>query len=304
MRPPAAAADAFNLKPRGLHDDADVLPVTPDRCRVGDAVAPVRQRHEAPIAVVAAQHIAAVDGELEQAVEGGAIQGGVGQGSADFLEQRIGMHRLAAGAAQNVLRHHIERAGAWRLAVELAVLDGGECRLAFQRLEAVRGHEKRAAGNVQAVVRAANPLQQPAHALRRRHLDHQIHITPIDAQLQRRRGNHAADLPRRHHGLGAPPEFAVERAMIECDRQVILIRVPEHLQHQLGLRARVHEDDGGAGVADRLVNRGHSVAGHEAAIGDARVFGHQDADIGLGTQSGLQHARGRARWAEPGGERG
>ena len=169
---PGAAGDALHLKPRGLHDDADVLPVTPDRGRVGDAVAPVRQRHEAPVAVVAAQHIAAVDGELEQAVEGGAIQGGVRQGGADFLEQRIGMHRLAAGAAQNVLRHHIERAGAWRLAVELAVLDGGECRLAFQRLEAVRRHEKRAARNVEAVVRAANPLQQPAHALRRRHLDH------------------------------------------------------------------------------------------------------------------------------------
>ena len=203
-----------------------------------------------------------------------------------------------------MLRHHVERAGAWRLAVELALLDGRERRLAFQRLEAVRGHQKRAAWHIEAVVRAANPLQQPADALRRGNLDHEVHIAPVDAQLQRRRRHHAADLPRRHHGLGAPPEFAVERAVVDRDGQVVLVRVPQHLQHQLGLRARVHEHDGGARLADRLVDRGHGVARHEAAIGDACVFGHEDADIGLGRQAGLQHARGRARWAKPGGERG
>ena len=123
------------------------------------------------------------------------------------------------------------------------MLDGGEGGTAFQRLETVRGHEKGAARHIQPVVGAAHPLQKAADAFRRGDLDDEIHVAPIDTKLQSRRRDHAADLSRRHHGFGAPSLLAAQRPVIDRDRQVLLIRVPQHLQHEFGLRARIDEDN-------------------------------------------------------------
>ena len=147
-----------------------------------------------------------------------------------------------------MLNHNIERAGARCLSIELAMLDGGERSTAFQRLETVRGHEKGAAWNIQPVVRAAHPLQKAADAFRRGDLDDEIDIAPVYAKFQSRRRDHAADLSRRHHGFGTPALLAAQRPVIDCNRQVFLIRVPQHLQHKFRLRARIDEDNRGSRI--------------------------------------------------------
>ena len=71
---PASAAHPLHLKPRSLHDNTDILPVPARDASVRDAIAAIGHGHQPLVAVVSAQHIAAVDGKLEQAVEYAAVQ--------------------------------------------------------------------------------------------------------------------------------------------------------------------------------------------------------------------------------------
>jgi len=87
------------------------------------------------------------------------------------------------------------QAGPWRIAVELAGLDRLQCRQRFQHLEAVGRRDHRAAGLVEAVVGAADALHQAAHALGRAHLDHEVDIAPVDAEVERRGRHDRAQLP-------------------------------------------------------------------------------------------------------------
>ena len=142
-----------------------------------------------------------------------------------------------------MLHDNIEGAGAGRLAIQLALLDGGQRGAAFKRLEAIRGHEKGAARHIQPVVGAAHPLQKTADAFRRGDLNDEIHITPVYAKLQSRSRDNAADFPRRHHGFGAPALLAAQRPVIDRNRQVFFIRVPQHLQHKFRLSSGIDEDN-------------------------------------------------------------
>jgi hypothetical protein len=63
------AADAHHLQPWRLDDDADVQPMPQPDARVCDGEASVRQRLQTQIALIGAEHLAAIDGEAEQAVE-------------------------------------------------------------------------------------------------------------------------------------------------------------------------------------------------------------------------------------------
>ena len=83
-----------------------------------------------------------------------------------------------------MLGQDVEGAGAGRLAVEAILGNGLAGRLALQHLKAVGGHEERAAGLVQPVVGPADPLHHPRRALWRGQLDHQVHVPPVDAQVE------------------------------------------------------------------------------------------------------------------------
>ncbi len=134
------------------------------------------------------------------------------------------------------------------------------------------------------MVGPADPLQQARDALGRAHLDHQIDGAPVDAEVERGGGDHRVQLAARHGGLDLAPLLAREAAVVQRDRQVLLVEPPELLEHQLGLGPGVDEDQrrplalplGGEALID-LAGR---VQGHMA--GPGQVFaGRQDLDFGL-----------------------
>ena len=103
---------------------------------------------------------------------------------------------------------------------------------------------------VHPVIGAADALQQPRHALRRADLDHLIDAAPVDAEIERRRRHHRAQLSVRHRRLDAAALLHLERAVMQRDRQRRLVQPPQRLEHQLRLGARVDEHDRHAGRAD------------------------------------------------------
>jgi len=82
-----------------------------------------------------------------------------------FCVEIIGKKRFAAGAAENVLGEHFERAGARRGRVLHIVGDGCERGGAFQHFEAVGGNEHALRGLLHAMIGAADALQQARDAL-------------------------------------------------------------------------------------------------------------------------------------------
>ena len=84
---------------------------------------------------------------------------------------------------------------------------------------------------------------EPAGALRRADMDDEIDVAPVDAEIERRGAR-----PRR----GACPAAIaastlrrcadIERAVMQRDRQIVVVDAPQLLEQHLGLRARVDED--------------------------------------------------------------
>ena len=54
----------------------------------------------------------------------------------------------------------------------------------FEIFKAVGRHQDRSAGFIQPVIGAPYPLQQPADPLWRTDLDHQIHIRPVQPEIE------------------------------------------------------------------------------------------------------------------------
>ena len=83
-----------------------------------------------------------------------------------------------------MLGEHVERAGAENLGVELAIVDRVERGARFEIFEAVAGDDDALARLVEPVVGAADPLQQARAALGRAHLDDEIDVAPVDAEVE------------------------------------------------------------------------------------------------------------------------
>ena len=131
------------------------------------------------------------------------------------------------------------------------------------------------AGLVHAVVGAAGALQQPRCPLGRPHLDDEVDIAPIDAEIEAGGGDDGAQPAGGHGVLGLAPRLRRQRSVVDADRQRLVILGPQVAKDDLRDRPRVDEDDG----QPRLFDAAHDGARRPAAIvpgpGDA-VFGHDD----------------------------
>ncbi len=95
---------------------------------------------------------------------------------------------------------------------EHGVLLAGLCRIergaAFEHLEAVGGHEEGFRRIVQAVIGAADALDEARRSFRRAHVDDQIDVAPVDAEVECGGGDDGADAAlghRRFHLVAAGP---------------------------------------------------------------------------------------------------
>jgi hypothetical protein len=127
------------------------------------------------------------------------------------------------------------------------------------------------------VVGSPDPLHHPRRAFRRSQLDDQVHVAPVDPEIQRRGADHRAQRPARHRRLDLAPLLGRERAVVQRDRQVVLVEPPQLLEGELGLESRVDEHEGDAGLADLFVDPRHGVAGGVAGPGHA-ALGEQHVD--------------------------
>ena len=149
--------------------------------QVSNPPQPVRPLHDAAEAVVGLQRVAAGRDEIHDLLEVLPDQVPIGPGGTDLVVQGQQIERLGDRAAHDVLGQHVQCADPRRVAVQLVLGDGLARRLALQHLEPVCRNEQGAGGLIQPVIGAADPLHHPGRALGAGQLDHQIHVTPVDA---------------------------------------------------------------------------------------------------------------------------
>ena len=243
------------------------------------AQAAVSRGPQPRIALVCPERVAAGGDELEDAVEVGALEAGVGSGGDDFAVERVGHEWPRAGRAPHVLGEHIERALAVLHGVVVAGFGGVDRRPAFQHLEAVGGHQQRLRGLVEAVVGAADALDQPARALGRADVDDEVDVAPVDAEVERGGAHHGLERAGGHGGLDLAASRGVERAVVQRDGQAVVVDAPQLLEHQLGLAAGVDEHEAEPVRLDGGVDLGDGVAGGVAGPGQ-RQLGVEDAHVG------------------------
>ena len=265
-----------------------------------DAPAAVVAAPDAGEALVGFQRIAAGGDEIDHGVEILARERRIGRGAAHLVVKLIAQKRLAAGAAEHVLRQHVERAGAqWRRVLRV-VGDGVERGAAFQHFEAVRRHQHALRGLVHAVVGAADALQQPRGAFGRADIDDEIDIAPVDAEIERGGAHHRAQASLGHRGLDLAALRHVERAVMQRDREIVVVDVPEVLENALGLAARIDEDERGLVRLDQVVDFAERVARRMAGPRQALAgVEHGDVRRGAAFADDEIGARSRRRAAAP-----
>ena len=225
--PPAGVA---NLQQRFLDDGADVHAVLAGDTFAHDMHQSGAVAEQAAVAVIGGQRVAAILDEAEHVVEILPFQHAVRLHAPDLVIQRIGPERAGTGDAHDVLGEDIEPAGARRIAIQLAGPDPGDGGLAFQHLEAVGRHQDGAGDLVHAVIGAADALQQARDPLGRADLEHLVDPAPIDAEIERGRGDHRAQQALGHRRLHPLALVELQRAVMDRNRQGLVVEPPQCLE--------------------------------------------------------------------------
>ena len=261
---------------------------------MSDAPAAFGVAFQARIAFVGAQRIAAGGDEIDDALELLPWQLAIGPGPGDLGVEFDGIEGRGAGSAEDVLGQHVIASRDRVFAVLVALVHGFQRRLAFEHFEAVGGDQQRLARLVQPVVGTADALQHARRALWGADLYDEIDIAPVDAEVERRGADHGAQCSRDHGAFDLTALFDRERAVMQRDRQPIVVDRPEPVEQHLGLAAGVDEQQRGAVLLDDLVKRRHGVGGGMSGPGDA-IVGGEDFEFGLGAAAGGQQVR-RSLW--------
>ena len=129
------------------------------------------------------------------------------------------------------------------------------------------------------MIGTADPLKQTRRPLGRAHLDDTIDTAPIDAKVEAGGADQRAQAPVAHCRFHAPPRLDVERPVVDADRQLFLVGLPQILEDQFGQRAGVAEDKRGLVRLDLLHDLRRGIAARMSGPGNARL-GQQDRNPG------------------------
>ena len=180
-----------------------------------------------------------------------------------------------------MLGEHVEGSGPKDLWIELAVSDRVERGARLEIFEAVARDDGALARFVETVIGTADALQQTGRALGRSHLDYEVDIAPIDAEIEARRCDEAAQSARCHRRFDLAASLDRQAAMVDADRQALLILFPQLLEDQLREAARVAEYERGLVLLDQPHHVGDRMISGMAAPWDL-VLGDEDREIGFG----------------------
>ena len=203
---------------------------------------PVAGRAQAGIALVGAQCVAAGRDEIDDAIELAARERSVGQRRSDLAGRSLAGSKGPAQAVPHTCCASTSSAPVRVYCVSWAPTAAASMAARHSSTsKRLPGTSKRARGFIQAMIGAADALDQTARTLRRAHIDDEVHIAPVDAQIQRRGCHHGLERAGSHGGLDLAAAGGIERAMMQGDGQAVLVRAPQFLEQQLGLAAGVHE---------------------------------------------------------------
>ena len=172
------------------------------------------------------------------------------------------------------------------------VLDRVERGARLEIFEAVAGDEDRLARLVEPVVGAADPLQQPRRALGRAHLDDQVDIAPVDAEIEAGGADQAAQPPVGHRRLDLAPRLDATASRDGC-RSADAASLTAHRSWKIS-SARLRVLQKTSVVLCRSISRITFCAAQRPAMarpGDLLVLGQHDRDLGLGARIALDQRR-------------
>ena len=179
------------------------------------------------------------------------IQVGIGLGAADQRQQRLLVPFLAGHFGDDLLGQHVQRRARDMQQVQLAKPYRIEQCGAFDQLVPGGGKDASAGYPAHLVTGAADALQEGADGARRTDLADPLHITDVDAQLQRGGRHQHAQLARLQPPLGLQALFPGQAAVVRGHRRLAeaLGQVPGH---PLGQPPGVDEHQRGAPLARQL----------------------------------------------------
>ena len=171
---------------------------------------PVRATYNTVEPVIGLQRIAPARHEIDDPLIGLPVEPRIGCGSDNILIEFLQTESVATRPAHDMLRQHIQRALADPFPVNLAGLDRCLCRTALQHFEPVRWHKDGPAGFIHPMIGPADALDQARGPFRRAHLDHEVHLAPVDAEIERGRTDHRLQGASRHRRLDLDALFPRE----------------------------------------------------------------------------------------------
>ena len=136
----------------------------------------------------------------------------------------------------------------------------------------------------------ADPLHQTLDVFGRADLHHEVHIPPVDPQIERPGTDHRAQLPGDHRRLNLFALRTVERAMVNADRQPFLIGKPQVSKENFRLCAGIVKNQRGFMRPYQIKHFGNRI-GPAAPRPGGQFIRFQHSNIGRGTGVGMDDLR-------------
>ena len=109
------------------------------------------------------------------------------------------------------------------------------------------------------MVGAADPLEEARRTLWGAHLDDEVDVAPVDAEVEAGRCHQSAQLAGRHRRFDLAASLLRKAAVVDPDRQTLVVLRPQVLEDQLGEPARVAEYQGRLVLFDEIHDLAHGV---------------------------------------------
>ena len=173
------------------------------------------------------------------------------RGAADRVEQLVDVPVVHRHHRDDLLREHVERIARIAGRLDARVVHRARDRGAGDQVAAELRHDDPAAGGADGVAGAADALHAARDRRRRLDLDDQIDRAHVDAELERRGGDQAAQLAGLQPVLDLDALRPRERAVVRADQR-LAGQLVERRREPLGDAPAVDEDQRRAVRADQL----------------------------------------------------
>ena len=166
----------------------------------------------------------------------------IGTRGAHFGIGLVRFETAAERACQQMLGQHIETAAQRMPRLQMVGGQRAPRGRDLGQLQQVRGHAQNFRRQARRMAAAAGALQQPRHALGAADLDHPVDAGKIHAEVEARRGDHAAQRALAQTFFHREAQLGIDRAVVHGQRfRRFGPHGGERLVPQLGLRSRVGE---------------------------------------------------------------